>query len=169
MLVFLLPVHLLHAQKKQRPTLTEPELEQIREAGIDPPERIRLYTKFVDEHADTIKGLIPRAHSSARVVRLDNELQDLTSLMDELADNLDQYGDRKADLRKALKPLTESSQHWLQVLQSLPTESGFDLSRKEAIESGKDLADQAAQMLKDQTAYFELHKDEQGQQRAEPQ
>ncbi len=168
-LLILLSVPILHAQKNQRATLTDAELEQIREAGIDPPERIRLYTKFVDEHVETLKGLIPRAHSSARVVRLDNELQDLTSLMDELGNNLDQYGDRKADLRKALKPLTESSQRWLQVLNSLPTESGFDLSRKEAIDSGKDLADEAAQMLKDQTAYFELHKDQQGQQRVEPQ
>lgn len=168
-LVFPFAIHPLHAQKSQRPTLTEAEIEQIREAGIDPGERIRLYTKFVDEHVDTIKGLIPRAHSSARVVRLDNELQDLTSLMDELGANLDQYGDRNADLRKALKPLTESAQRWLQVLNSLPAESGFDLSRKEAIDSGKDLADQATQMFKEQTAYFELHKDEQGQQRAEPQ
>jgi len=159
----------LHAQKNQRPTLTEPEIEQIREAGIDPPERIRLYAKFVDEHVDTIKGLTPRAHSSARVSRLDSELQDLTALMYELGANLDQYGDRKADLRKALKPLTEASQRWLQVLHDLPTESGFDLSRKEALASGQDLADQAAQMLKEQTAYFALHKDEEGQQRAEPQ
>jgi len=168
-LVFSLSLQLLHAQKNQRTPLTEPEIEQIREAGIDPPERIRLYVKLVDEHIDTIKGLTPRAHSAARVSRLDNELQDLTALMDELGANLDQYGDRKADLRKALKPLNEASQRWLDVLRALPAERGFDLSRKEALDSGQDLADQAAQMLKDQTAYFALHKDEEGQQRAEPQ
>jgi len=42
------------------------------------------------------------------------------------------------------------------------------LSRKEAIDSEKDLADQTAQMLKEQTDYFNLHKDQKGQDRAEP-
>lgn len=158
----------LPAQKQQRQPLTEPEIEQIREAGIDPPERVRLYIKFVDEHVDTVKGLTSRARSGARVLRMDNELQDLTSLMDELGANLDQYGERKADLRKSLKPLTEATQRWLSVLHALPTEPGFDLSLKEAIDSGKDLADQATQLLSEQTEYFKLHKDEKGQERAEP-
>ncbi len=156
------------AQKQQRQTLTEPQIEQIREAGIDPDERIKLYTKFVQEHVDSIKGLTPRIHSSSRAKRMDDELQDLAALMDELGANLDQYGERKADLRKSLKGLTESNKQWLDVLNSLPSEPGFDVSRKDAIESEKDLADEAAQMLKEQTDYFNLHKDEKGQDRAEP-
>ena len=88
--------------------------------------------------------------------------------MDELGSNLDQYGERKADMRKSLKPLTESTQRWLGVLNALPSEPGFDLSRKEAIDSGKDLADQTNQLLKQQTDYFNAHKDEKGQERAEP-
>jgi hypothetical protein len=158
----------LWAQKEKRDPLTGPQIEQIREAGIDPVERVRLYTKFLDEHVDTIKGLTPRAHSAARSRRLDDELQDLTALMDELGSNLDVYSDRKADIRNSLKPLTESTQHWLEVLHALATEPGFDLSRKEAIESGQDLADQAKTLLQEQTEYFNLHKDEKGQDRAEP-
>jgi chromosome segregation ATPase len=156
------------AQKEHRQPLNEKQLEEIREAGIDPDARIKLYAKFVGEHVDTIKGLTPRIHSSSRAKRLDDELQDLTELMDELGSNLDQYGDRKADLRKSLKGITDSSKEWHEALNALPTEPGFDLSRKEAIESEKDLADQAAQMLKEQTDYFNLHKDEKGQERAEP-
>jgi protein-tyrosine-phosphatase len=165
---FLLGAVALYGQKEQRQPLTEPEIEQIREAGIDPLERAKLYTKFLDEHVDTIKGLTNRAHSAARTKRMDSELLDLIALMDEFGSNLDQYGERKADLRKSLKPLTEATQRWLKVLNAIPTESGFDLSRKEAIDSGKDLADEAEQMLKEQTDYFNLHKDEKGQERAEP-
>jgi hypothetical protein len=165
----LTPLIPLLAQKEQRQPLTEVQIDQIREAGIYPDDRIKLYTKFLDEHVETIKGLTPRGHSSARTKRVDNELQDLTALMDELGSNLDQYGERKADLRKSLKPLTESTQRWLGVLNALPSEPGFDLSRKEAIDSGKDLADQADQLLKEQTDYFNAHKDEKGQDRAEPQ
>ena len=167
-LIAILLVPPLLAQKEQRQPLTEPQIEQIREAGIYPDDRVKLYTKFLDEHVDTIRGLANRGHSSARTKRLDGELQDLTALMDELGSNLDQYGERKADLRKSLKPLTEATQRWLVALNAIPTEPGFDLSRKEAIDSGKDLADQAAQLLKEQTDYFNAHKDEKGQDRAEP-
>jgi hypothetical protein len=158
----------VEAQKEQRQPLTEPQIEQIREAGVDPDERVKLYTKFLQERVDSIKGLIPRIHSGARSKRMDDELQDLTALMDELGSNLDQYAERKADLRKSLKSLSESTPHWVDVLRGLPSEPGFDLSRKEAIDSGKDLADQITQMLKEQTDYFNLHKDEKGQERAEP-
>lgn len=156
------------AQREHRQPLTDVQVDKIREAGIDPDARIKLYAQFVGEHVDTIKGLTPRIHSGARSKRMDDELQDLTALMDELGSNLDQYGERKADIRKSLKLLTDASKQWLGVLNALPTEPGFDLSRKEAIESEKDLADQAAQMLKEQTEYFDLHKDERGQDRAEP-
>ena len=158
----------VEAQKEQRQPLTEPQIEQIREAGVDPDERVKLYTKFLQERVDSIKGLIPRIHSGARSKRMDDELQDLTALMDELGSNLDQYAERKADLRKSLKSLSESTPHWVDVLRGLQSEPGFDLSRKEAIDSGKDLADQITQMLKEQTDYFNLHKDEKGQERAEP-
>ncbi len=157
------------AQKEQRQTLTPTEVEQIREAGIDPDARVKLYTKFIDDHVETIAGLIKRAHSSARVYKLDSELQNLTALMDELGSNLDQYGDRKADMRKSLKLLNDSSPRWLGTLHDLPSEAGFELSLKEAIDSGKDLADQAKQLLSEQTDYFNLHKDQRGQERAEPQ
>ncbi len=159
---------LLPAQKEKREPLTEAQVEQIREAGIYPGDRVNLYTKFIEERADTIKGLTNRGKSAARNRRLDDELQDLTALMDEMGTNLDVYSERKADIRKALKKLTESTQHWLTVLRALPGEAGFDLARKEAIESAQDLADQASRLLSEQTEYFNLHKDEQGQERAEP-
>ena len=158
----------LLAQKDKPEPLTEAQIEQIREAGIDPNARVGLYTKFLNEHADAIKALTNRAKSPARAKRLDEELQNLTALMDELGSNLDTYSDRHADIRKALKPLTEASEHWLTILRALAGEPGFDLARKEAIESGEDLAGQAKRLLTEQIDYFNLHKDEQGQDRAEP-
>ena len=164
-LLFVAP---LFAQKDKPEPLPEAQIEEIREAGIYPPDRVNLYTKFLNEHADTIKSLTSRSKSIARSKRLDGELQDFTALMDELGSNLDVYSERHADIRKALKPLTDSSERWLGILRALPGEASFDLARKEAIESGQDLADQAKRLLAEQTEYFNLHKDEQGQDRAEP-
>ena len=168
LLVLLLIAAPLFAQKDKREPLTEAEIEQIREAGIYPSQRIDLYTKFLNEHADTIKSLTARKKNDARAQHLDNELQDFTALMDELGSNLDTYSDRHADIRKSLKPLPDAVARWLGILRALPGEAGFDLSRKESIESGEDLADQSKRLLAEQTEYFNLHKDEQNQDRAEP-
>jgi hypothetical protein len=156
------------AQKQERQPLSDAQIEKIREAGIDPGERIRLYTQFLDERADTIKGLTNRIKSGSRAKRLDDELQDFTALLDELGSNLDQYSERKADMRSGLKKLTESAPRWVGVLKALPGEQGFDEARKEAIEASQDIADDAKRMEAEQIAYFNEHKDERGQERAEP-
>jgi hypothetical protein len=156
------------AQKEKREPLTEAQIEDIREAGVDPNLRVALYTKYANEHAETIKGLINRGKSRDRLKRIDDELQDFTALMDELGSNLDQYGDRKADLRPALKQLNEDCPKWITTLKSLPGEPAFDVARKEAIESADDLSDQATRLLSEQTTYFLAHKDEKNQQRSEP-
>jgi hypothetical protein len=158
----------LIAQRQKPEPLTDAQQEQIAEAGIDPVARVDLYVKFINERADTIKGLIPRAHTSARSSRIDGELENFAALMDELGDNLDVYSDRKADIRKSLKPLTDSVQRWQGVLKDLPSEPAFEISRRDAIESSSDLADQTKKITADQTAYFNLHKDEKGQDRYEP-
>ena len=155
----------LRAQKMRAGTLTETEVEQVRESAIFPDERVALYAKFIEVRAAKIKSLTARPKSGNRVLELDRLLQDFTALMDEVGSNLDQYSDRHSDVRKALKTLTEATPRWLQVLRALPGESGFDLSRKEGIESGEELADQAKRLLSEQEEYFKTHKDEKGQER----
>jgi hypothetical protein len=158
----------LAAQKQKREPLTEKQQDQIEEAGIDPVARVDLYVKFLNDYCDTIKGLIPRAKSAARARRIDDELEDFAALMDELGDNLDMFSQRKADLRKSLKGLNESIQRWQGVLRDLPSEPGFELALKEAIDSTNDLTDQAREITADQETYFKGHPDEKGQDRAEP-
>jgi len=168
-LVCLLLVAPLAAQQRKREPLTENQQEQIAEAGINPVARVNLYVKFLNDSSGTIKGLIPRAKSSARIRRIDGELQDFAALMDELGDNLDLYSQRKADIRKSLKGLNESIARWQQVLRDLPSEPGFELSLKEAIASASDLADQAKEITADQETYFKAHPKEKSQDRYEPQ
>jgi hypothetical protein len=158
----------LAAQKQKREPLTEKQQDEIAEAGIDPVARVNLYVKYLNDYSDTIKGLIPRPKSAARSRRIDDELQDFSALMDELGDNLDMLSQRKADLRKSLKGLNESIQRWQGVLRDLPSEPGFELSLKEAIDSVNDLTDQAREITADQETYFKAHPDEKGQDRWEP-
>jgi len=158
----------LAAQKEKREPLTNAQIALIRESGTDPGYRVKLYVQFLNEHADAIKGLGNHGYSAARNQHLENELQDLTALMDDLGSNLDTYSDRHADIRAALKALNEATPRWMGMLRALPGEPDFDLARKEAIESLEDLTDQATRLLTEQTAYFKQHPDEKGQDRAEP-
>jgi hypothetical protein len=158
----------LSAQRNQNETLTDAQQQAIAEAGIDPAARIDLYTKYINERADTIKRLIPRTEA-ARDRRIDSELQAFSSLVDELASNLDEYGERKADLRKALKPLNDSIARWQSLLHDLPNDPVFEVARNDASDAVNDLAPEAKQLTTDQEAYFKEHKDAKGQQREEPQ
>ena len=158
----------LAAQRDKPEPLTEAQQDQIAEAGIYPVARIGLYVRFIDDYSDTIKGLTPRAHSQARVRRLNDELGKFAALMDELGDNLDVYSERQADIRKALKGLNEGIASWQAVLRGLPSEPGIELSLKDALDSVGDLSDQAKQLTSDQEAYFKAHPDEKGQDRWEP-
>jgi hypothetical protein len=156
------------AQREKHEPLTAAEIEEIRDAGIVPEQRVNLYTKYLGEHADALKALAARRKSAARADALDEQIQNLTALLDETGSNLDVYSDHHADIRKSLKKLTEAMPHLLEILKALPVEHAYDLSLKEALESYQDLSTQADQMLKEQTEYFKLHKDEKNQERAEP-
>jgi hypothetical protein len=158
----------LRAQHPKHAALTEAEIEQVRESAVYPEERVKFYTKFLDDRANKVKDLTGRPKSAQRVLKLDSVLQDFTLLMDETGGNLDVYSDRHSDIRKALKPLAEATTRWLNILRALPGESGFDLARKEAIESGEELADQATRLLHEQDDYFTTHKSEKGQEREDP-
>lgn len=157
------------AQKEKRQTLTEAQVEKIREAGIYPNIRIKLYTDFLDERAERIKGLTNQGKARGRAQRLDNELQDFSALLDELGSNLDEYGERKADMRPALKRLNELAPKWLGILKALPGELTFDEARKEAIEADEDMVDQAKRLMTEQDTYFAEHKKAKDQEREEPQ
>lgn len=158
----------IQAQKQKREPLTPAQVDKIAETGIDPNARVELYTQYLNEHADAIKKLGDRARSDARANRLSYELENFAALQDELSDNLDTLADRKADIRKSLKKLTEATPRWQGILRALMGEAGFDLARKEAIESGLDLASQAQRLLQEQEEYFKQHPDEVGQDRWEP-
>lgn len=158
----------LAAQMEKPEPLTQNQQDQIAEAGIDPVARVNLYVKFLDEYAEHIRALIRYSQSAGPARRLDNELQNFAALMDELGDNLDMYSDRKADIRKSLKGLNEGVARWQGILHALPSEPGFELSLKDALDSAGDLAGQAKQLDSDQEAYFKAHPEQKGQDRYEP-
>ena len=157
----------LNAQKDRREPFTAAQQQQIAEASIDPDVRLGLFTKFANEHSQTIAGVSKRTEKG-RGQRLDNELQDFTAIVDELASNLDEYSGRKADIRKAVKELNESVAHWQEILKSVPKDPIAELALRDATEAVGDLVVDAKSVAAEQDAYFKEHKDAKGQEREEP-
>lgn len=104
----LLAALVLPAAAQKRDPLTENESDQIRELAQEPDKRIRLLLKFVQARMATIEQMQsdPRL-AAVRGRQIHDLLEDLTSLIDELDDNIDDYTERKSDIRKALKDVIE--------------------------------------------------------------
>lgn len=147
--------------------LTQAEQNQVADAGIDADVRIGLYAKFAGDRADRIKRLAERTERNMPRA-MDKELENFTSVVDELSSNLDQYGGRMADIRKSLKKLDSAIPKWQELVKSLPANTTYKVSRDDASDSLSDLADQTMQLTQQEEAYFKEHKNAKGQQWEEP-
>ena len=156
----------LFAQSKKDP-LTEQQIEDVREAGDEPVQRIKLFVGYVEERANGIHSLTTEAGAQNRAARMHNLLDEFTRLSDDLEDNMDNFNDQHADLRKVLKEIVDKSGQWGTVLNQPPPSSQYDFVRKTALESNQSVHDAAVQMLADQEKYFiEKKKEEKAAEKA---
>jgi DNA repair exonuclease SbcCD ATPase subunit len=146
----------------QDDTLTEDEVQEIRDNKTNPNERIKLYLKFIDQRLDALKQLAGSGKSTNEKGQIHDKFEEFTRLCDELQDNLDTYNEAHADIRKSLKDLVADTARWPTVLNAVGTDPSFDFSQKTALEAAKSAAEEAHQMSLDQQVYFDVHKKARG-------
>ena len=151
----------LEAQQPKDP-LTESQTDQIREFGDRPNDRIKLYLKFVDERIAAIRDLSIDSHENNRPTELRAKFEEFTRLTDELSDNMDSYTSSHADVRKALKAVTEASPGWPDALLKPPVDPTYEFVRRTALDAAQSSIAEAQRELAEQIAYFAAHKDEAG-------
>ncbi len=156
------PLVLQSQAKPQKDPLNEDEIDQVREYGDRPNERIKLYAKFIEERITAIKQLSTDKKVQYRSSELRAKIEEFTRLVDELQDNLDTYDSEHADIRKALKDLVPESDKWEPVLHQPPSDPGYEFARKTAVEAAQSITDQTKTLQKDQEKYFAEHKDQAG-------
>lgn len=166
LVVTLLVTPLLCGQSKKDP-LKEDEIDQIREYADRPPDRIKLYIKFVEERTSTIKQLTDDRRAADRSIRIRNLLDEFTHINDELQDNLDEYHRQHADLRKTLKDLVPASEKWVEIIKNVPADNSYDFNRKTAMDSAATLNSSAKDMLSFEEKYFITHKPDKEYQKRE--
>ena len=151
------PAGLVHTAQKRDP-LTDNESNQIAELAQEPDKRIKLLLKFTQARLTTIDQMEgdPRM-AAGRGKQVHDLLEDFTSLIDELDDNIDDYAEKKSDIRKALKDVVEADTSFQLKLRTLKeqkastkefSEYNFVLQNaSEAVNSSLDNSRQALQEL----------------------
>lgn len=90
LIMMLLATALAFARK--RDPLTEAETDQLRQVATEPEKRLKLYIKFTEARLDSIDQARGDARQAqGRPQKIHDLLEDFTSLIDEINDNLDQY------------------------------------------------------------------------------
>jgi len=147
------------AQKGHDP-LSGAQVDQVRELGDHPVERLKLFLKFVNERVAAIKELTPNATENDRPAQLRARYEEFTRIVDELSDNVDTYDADHADIRKALRAIVDSSPKWAPVLQAPPPDRTYDFVRKTALSAAESVSDQVQKVLAGEETYFAAHKDQ---------
>lgn len=137
--------------------LSDKEIEQIRDARYVPADAILMFMKFLDARVERIQELYAKPRRPGREEDTHDLIEQFTSIADELDDNLEDYAPRRADLRRALPKLIEATDRWATAIKTPPENDAYSVSRRIALESIKDLKDEATEMNTDQQAWFKEH------------
>ncbi|HKH97733.1 MAG TPA: hypothetical protein VJ999_01390 [Candidatus Sulfotelmatobacter sp.] len=89
--------------QRHRDPLTQPEIDQIRDASWEPQQRLKLYVEFERARLVKLEQMRADPKTKDRARQTHDILDDFQLLYDELNDNIDTYVDRKDDIRKPLK------------------------------------------------------------------
>jgi hypothetical protein len=166
--LMLLAIAPAFAQSKKDP-LTDQQIEDVREAGDQPLQRIKLFVGYVDERAKGIHTLNADPIAQNKNVRLHNLMEEFTRLSDELQDNMDNFDQQHADLRKVLKEIVDKTGEWGTIINEPKPSPQYDFSRKTAIDANQSAHETAVQMLADETKYFIEEKKKEKEQEKEEQ
>jgi hypothetical protein len=146
----------LHAQSDDH-SLSEAEVEQLRDSAYVPRERVIVFIKFLDDRSAAIHDMFTRPRRPGREQDTHDLLEQFTSIANELEDNLDDYSTRHSDIRKALPKLIEATERWASGIKSPPDDEAYNVSRKLALEAIRDLRQDATELAESQRAWFAAH------------
>ena len=146
----------LHAQRGDS-SLSEGEIEQLRDSAYVPNDRVMVFIKLLDQRNKAIQDLFAHPRKPGREQDTHDLLEQFTNIADELNDNLDDYGPNHRDIRKALPKLLDATERWASNIKTQPENAAYDLSRKLALEAIRDIREEATHLVEDQKTWFAAH------------
>ncbi len=144
-------------QTRNRDPLNEKEVDQMRELADYPDKRLELMITFARARITSIDQLQANPKGSPdRPMQIHDLLEDFSSLMDEIDDNVDMYASHKTDMRKGLRLLIEAESEWALRLRALKDQSPpeeleqYSFALANAREAVTDSTDTARKELQEQ-------------------
>ncbi len=154
----------LWSQVHDRDPLTEAEVDQLRETAIEPEKRLKLMVEFTKARMASLEKARTDPQAKDRGKHMHDLLEDITSLVDEIDDNVDDYNERSADLRKPLKEVVQMDSEFQAKLHELKNAendpknideaSDYKFALDDAIESVDQSATTTRKLLDEQNVKF---------------
>lgn len=115
----------LSAQRRDDP-LNPLEIDQLRDAMLDPDERLKLYVKFSRDRMTKLEQMRADPKTTDRGLHTHDLLQDFLTIYEELDDNIEMYVGRKNDIRRPLRMIIEADTEFQSRLRALKDAANAD-------------------------------------------
>ncbi|HXS11496.1 MAG TPA: hypothetical protein VN734_02230, partial [Acidobacteriaceae bacterium] len=150
-LLVLAPAVPTHAQDDDS-SMSQKEIEALRDAAYIPNERVMEFVKILNTREQEITDLLAKPRRPGFNQDMHDLLDQFASIADEFNDNLDEYQSKHRDIRKSLPKLVSSIERWTTALRAPADDQTYNIVRKMALDSLKDMRDTAATMQTEQAA-----------------
>lgn len=138
-------------------SLTEQEIEEVREYADYPPKRIQVFIKIVDTRVDKLRDLLSKKYEQGRAEDIQDLMRQVADICNELTDNLGDYDGSHKDMRKVLPKIGPATEKWASVLRQVEKNDKWELTRSLALDSVADLKKEAEEDLPKQVQWFKEH------------
>ncbi len=166
----------LAATAQEREPLSDNEIGELREAAQEPLKRLRLYVSFSGSRLLDIDNLQGKNSVPDRGQQIHDLLQDFSTLVDEMDDNIDEYANRGQDMRKALPEVIKAETDFQTRLRTLQQTAmndpkaaqeyrAYNFALEDAMESVRGSLEDAQKTLADQTEQFKELEEKQKQEK----
>jgi hypothetical protein len=141
----------------QEGTMSDKEVESLRNTAASPVDRVAAYAKILDDREATIDKLLAKPKRAGFAEEMHDILDAFGEIADELNDNLDEYDAKYRDVRKALPTLIVAIERWSTAIRAAGENDGFRIARRIALDHLSVMRDLAVEMQDTQETYFKAH------------
>jgi hypothetical protein len=157
-LVLLAPAAIAYAQDDDS-SMSQKEIESLRDSAYIPSDRVLVFVKILSTREQEITDLLSKPRRPGFNQDMHDLLDQFASIADEFNDNLDEYQSKHRDIRKSLPKVVSSIERWSTTLRTPADDQTYNIVRKMALDSLKDMRDTATSLQTEQEAYFKAHPD----------
>ncbi len=140
-------------------SMSQKEIEGLRDAAYIPNDRVLAFIKILNTRDDEIEDLLRKPRHAGFNQDMHDLLDQFATIADEFNDNLDEYSSKHRDIRKSLPKLVNAIERWQTTLRAAGEDEAYNVVRKMALDSLKDMRDTADTAQTEQAAYFKAHPD----------